>query len=53
MAAARVDGGGDGPMSEVRDDRRFASRVYAAARTRNELGGAGGNTGFRCARDAG
>lgn len=31
----------------------YCNRYRAAARTSNELGGAGGNTGFRCARDAG
>jgi len=31
----------------------YCNRYRVAARTRNELGSAGGNTGFRCARDAG
>ena len=31
----------------------YCNRYRVAARTSNELGGAGGNTGFRCARDAG
>ncbi|OMQ16710.1 serine/threonine protein phosphatase [Modestobacter sp. VKM Ac-2676] len=30
----------------------YCNRYRVAARTRNELGSAGGNTGFRCARDA-
>ncbi|MCZ2838986.1 formylglycine-generating enzyme family protein [Modestobacter sp. VKM Ac-2985] len=30
----------------------YCNRYRVAARTRNELGAAGGNTGFRCARDA-
>ena len=30
----------------------YCNRYRVAARTRNDLGSAGGNTGFRCARDA-
>jgi formylglycine-generating enzyme required for sulfatase activity len=30
----------------------YCNRYRVAARTRNELGSTGGNTGFRCARDA-